>query len=334
MIIFSLKRFLTFPFIVFLARKMLHSELMQALDTILVSVDFTGPSLNALAVAITLSHQQQTSLHLVYILSPDLVRAADSNEEVPGLWNELLVRQGADRIKMLATATTQEHQIHCSGSCRLGTIPTELIATASEVQAGLLIMGTQAGADAQAFRLNSEAYQVIKEAACPVLTVPGRQKWTTFDHILFPVRPIPGALDKYEFARQLIRKNTAELTVLALSAPEEVISFRQLEEEILLLNTKLAQDGVKSQTVFCQTDLIAATVLTKADELNSDLLIITAGLVTTTDNMFVGSFTQQIIHNACIPVLSIRPDNPIEQKPPQVFWQYGRNDPGLSANGL
>ena len=41
---------------------------MDALDMILVPVDFTEHSLNALAVAVTLSQQQQTGIHLVYVL--------------------------------------------------------------------------------------------------------------------------------------------------------------------------------------------------------------------------------------------------------------------------
>lgn len=307
---------------------------MEGLDTILVHVDFTERSLNALAVATGLCYQKQTRLHLLYVLSPDSVRTGAFNDQVPDLSNEHLVREGADMVQMLATVTTQEQHVNCSGSCRVGLIPTEVIAVARELQASLIVMGTQVGADAQPFRLNSEAYQVIKEAGCPVLTVPDHQKWTSFKRILFPVRPIPGALDKYEFARQLIRKNVAELVVLALSAPEEVISIRQLQEEIITLNTKLVQDGISSQTVFCQTDLMAETVLEKASELNADLLIITAGLVTTTANFFIGSFTQQIIHNAHVPVLSIRPYSEPAQRDATVFWQYGRDDPGLSAIGL
>ncbi|GAB4020728.1 universal stress protein [Spirosoma migulaei] len=307
---------------------------MEALDSILVPIDFTECSLNALSVAITLSHRQQTQLHLLYVLNKDIARTDASDEQGTNLPSEHLIREGTDMIQMLATVTAQEQQINCTGSCRVGVIPAEIVAIASQVQASLIVMGTQSGADAEAFRLNSEAYQVIQEAVCPVLTVPGHQKWANFKRILFPVRPVPGALDKYEFARQLIQKNTAELTVLALSAPEEVISIRQLQEEIIVLNTKLAQDGVGSQTVFSQTDFMAETVLDKANELNADLLIITAGLVTTTANFFIGSFTQQIIHNAYLPVLSIRPDTDIAQRAGQVFWQYGRDDPGLSAIGL
>ena len=97
--------------------------------------------------------------------------------------------------------------------------------------------------------------------------------------------------------------------MLALCAPDEVISIHQLQDEITALSGKLAQDEVKSRTLFCPTDSIAETVLEKADELNADLLIITASLSTTTENFFMGPFTQQIIYNACVPVLSIRPES-------------------------
>ena len=186
-------------------------------------------------------------------------------------------------------------------------------------------MATQVGADIQAFRLSADAYQVIEAASCPVLTVPAHRKWGGFERILFPVRPIPGASWRNtSLPEKLLQKNKAELTVLALSSPDEVISIRQLEEEIVVLNLKLAQDNISSQTLFCSTDSIVETVLKKADELSSDLLIITAALTTTTDNLFIGPFTQQIIHNARVPVLAIRPEAGFQLKPASVSWLYGR----------
>ena len=305
---------------------------MEVLSAILISVDNLAPTLNALDVAIQLSHPQQTTLHLICILDPE--RQASSKIHTPGVSVEGIFDIETEKIQQLAKQTASKCQITCTGICRIGNTVDELIAATIEFNANMVVMNTHAGSDARSFRLNSDAYNVLKGAPCPVLTVPDQQEWPAFKQILLPIRPIAGALDKYAFARMISHKNEAQLTVLALAVPDEVISIRQLQDELMTLKTKLDQDGVKSRVLFYQTELIAETVLEKAVELSADLLIITASLATTSSNFFIGPFSQQIIHNAQIPVLSIRPDGSKEQTSSSTFWTYGMNDPGLSAIGF
>ena len=286
---------------------------VQPLEVILVPVDFTEHSFNSVSVAILLCQQQRAQLHLLVVGSPDLVKTPSTTGQLADEWmGNSRIQEENDRIQQLAAQTTQNYQIRCSGSVRVGKTTDELVAAAQALDANLIVMATDHGSDMMAFRLNADAYQVIKTAPCPVLTVPVHKKWPAFTQILFPVRPIPDALDKYEYARKIIRKNNAELTVLALSAPDEIISIQQLKEEIANLQEKLALDEVKNQTLFCPNESMAETVLEKATELNSDLLIITASFATQTDDFFIGPFSQQIIHNAPIPVLAIQTDSGLD----------------------
>lgn len=149
-----------------------------------------------------------------------------------------------------------------------------------------------------------------------------------FERILFPVRPVPGALAKYEFARPLIRQPNTSLTVLALTAPDEIISQEQVRETLAELTLKLTKDDSKNHIVFCTTDSMAETVLIQAADLQADLVIITAQLATPSDNFFIGPFTQQIIHTAQLPVLSIRPESGVDPNAARVIWQDDRTNSG------
>ena len=299
---------------------------VQPLGTILVPVDFTEPSLNALAVAVRLSQQQQAEIHLIYVLNPATVRPATAGGQVPDLSQEQLIQEGTDMIEMLATVTIQDHQVRCSASYCQGKIPDEVVNKASQINAGLIVIGTRNGTDADTFRLGADAYQIIKTVSCPVLTVPVHQKWITFERILFPVRPVPGTLDKYAFTRKIIQNDQTEVTILALCAPDEVISMHQLTDEVAVLTKMLAQDDIRNQAIFCQTDSMAETVLEKVAELNTDLLIITASLSLTTENYFMGPFTQQIVYNSRVPVLAIRPESALTEQTTRIAWQYGQNE--------
>jgi hypothetical protein len=188
-------------------------------------------------------------------------------------------------------------------------------------------MGTRPGNDLIALQGATHAFQLVQTAPCPVLVIPARQEELVFEQILFPVRPIPGAPDKYEVVRQLLLESGgAELIVLALFSPNEVISRYQLEEDISLLEGKLTRDGVKTCIDYCPTDLMAETVLEKAFERKADLLVITAGPGDGSDVFFTGSFTRQMLRYAPCPALAIRPEGAADGPGKGVFWRQGSID--------
>jgi nucleotide-binding universal stress UspA family protein len=301
-------------------------------EVILVPVDFTDVAFNALTVAVRLAQQLSLGVHLVHVLEPELTGAGLAAGLVPDRIRAQLVQEGTGRLQALAAQMTQQHQVVCSGSHRVGEPVEEIVALGRETNARLIVMGVRPGGDLLAHRQNTIAYQLVRTADSPVLTVPAGQAWPSFRRILFPVRPVP--LDKYEFSRSLIRDSQAELTVLALFNPDEIISRRQLNDEIALLDEKLAQDGIRYQTIFQATELAAEAVLAKAMALGSDLMIITAALNTSPTNFFVGPFTRQVIYNAPLPVLAIRPESTLPTPMGRVAWRYGQIDLGLSALGL
>ncbi|GAB3513771.1 hypothetical protein GCM10027341_56240 [Spirosoma knui] len=222
------------------------------IERVLVFIDFTETSLNALAVAISFCRQHQTALHLLGVLPPETVGLDPATNSGSALMDHHLIREGETMIQMLAQVTAQEQGILCSGSYQTGLVHEEVSRIARGLNAELIIMGTRVGSGFQAYRTNNDAYQVIKSAPCPVLTVPDNYQGATFHRILFPVRPIPNAIDKYDFARKIIRRDSVELTVLALTVPDEVVSINQLEDALTDLDKRLTQDKVKSQIVFCQ----------------------------------------------------------------------------------
>lgn len=303
-------------------------------EVILVPVDFTDVAFNALLVAVRLARQLNLGMHLVDVLEPELTGAGLTGSSGPDRLQAQLVQDGTERLQALAVQVTQQHEVVCSGSYRVGEPVEEIAALGRETNARLIVIGVRPGGNLLAHRQNTIAYQLVRTASSPVLTVPADQVWPSFRRILFPVRPVPGALDKYEFSRSLIRDSQAELTVLALFNPDEIISRRQLNDEIALLEEKLAQDAISYQTLFQATELAAEAVLGKATALGSDLLIITAALNTTPTNFFVGPFTRQIIYNAHLPVLAIRPESTLLTTTDRVTWRYGQIDMGLSALGL
>jgi nucleotide-binding universal stress UspA family protein len=163
--------------------------------------------------------------------------------------------------------------------------------------------------------MGTTAYSVIKQAPCPVLTVPPNKKWLDFSNILFPVRNISGNLDKYAFLRKIIRNNNSTLHIVGLPDNQGDLAKKRIANSILQLKSKLRFDGVEHLTQRLEPNSrVAETVLNIAQKLHADLIAITATLDYSLRDYFIGPYTQQIVHHAQVPILSIRPHTPLKSK--------------------
>ena len=281
--------------------------LNATLQKLLVPIDYSDTSLNALDLAVAMSRRHDAEIRLLHVINPGQYLFAWSNGAQTDPSKEAVISTETQKLQKLAETIAADAYVRCAYTCRTGVVCETIVETAREFDADFIVMGTHGTSGIREYFMGSEAYRVIKTASCPVLTVPNNQPWTDFNEIVFPVRPVPGALDKYEVARKIIRKNNAHLTVLGLLDGEDDQKIETLNQAIASLRDQLSQDEVNSDTLLLQTDSIAKTVLEKAADLRADLIVITADLDTTVQHFFVGPFAQQIVNRATVPVLSIRP---------------------------
>jgi nucleotide-binding universal stress UspA family protein len=133
---------------------------------ILAPVDFSGPSLDSLECAIHLAHGLGVDLVLVHVLEP---LHGDWNhhrmQDAAHMRNEWKERLGdlAGLMKSLGLSATYE--------VRSGFPPDSIVAGALQYQCDLIVMGTHGQRGREGMNVGSVAEAVLKQSACPVLTV-------------------------------------------------------------------------------------------------------------------------------------------------------------------
>ena len=173
------------------------------LRKILVPMDFRAASLNALDLAVAMGQRHSAEIRLLHVINwPDDRYGWDDLTES----SEALVKEKRLKLDNLATHYASEKGVACSFECRLGGISRSIAEAAHDFKADCIVMGTRGTSGVREYFVGSEAYRVVKAASCPVLTVPHYRQWTQFTEIVFPIRPINGALEKYDFARSIIQK--------------------------------------------------------------------------------------------------------------------------------
>jgi nucleotide-binding universal stress UspA family protein len=140
---------------------------------ILLPVDFTDASREALRYARLVAATFGSELHLLHVV-PDARREPWAGEVI-GLDLDALteewVRDAGISLQGIVRGLKSTHPVRTS--VRLGTAPEQIVAYAAEQQIDLVVIGAHRDRKAQDWLRGSVAERVVRRAACAVLTVPG-----------------------------------------------------------------------------------------------------------------------------------------------------------------
>ncbi|MFM8683666.1 MAG: universal stress protein [Chthoniobacterales bacterium] len=149
-------------------------------EKILVPVDFSDASGRLIAVAEETARARGASLHLLHIMEPV---ATTAGLETDPAMAQLQVAQDLDaeerieseRLSKLA-AEISARGLACSSAVKFGLPADEIISSAKDLGAGLVVMGSHGHGALYHLFTGSVVTSVLRRIDCPVLVVPLRQK--------------------------------------------------------------------------------------------------------------------------------------------------------------
>jgi nucleotide-binding universal stress UspA family protein len=271
-----------------------------SIHRILVPLDLSETSLNALETAVSIAKKESAQLYILNVKEP---RFGIQKEE-----HELLISDYAtseDVLSALAGSVEHAHELQPQLLQKEG-IPFDcILSTATEKEIDLIVMGSNGASGYRNGYAGSNTYSVMKHAVCPVLSVPPRYKGGPFKRVLFPIRPVSGALMRYDVLCHFIQAN-ATIDVLGLSYRRMEIDTNVLEKIVNEIRDQADEDRVKVRTCWSNGETVAEDVLSYANQNIPDLVVLTNILDVTTKHGFIGPHTQTIVNNAKVPVLCIK----------------------------
>jgi nucleotide-binding universal stress UspA family protein len=155
---------------------------------ILVPLDFSPASMEALDYAVSLAKQFHAAIHLVHVYPPD------EASSVPGAAHLLL--QSGEAIERLNEELTGIHRKHvptfCPDNChiRSGRPYEQIVRLARELDADLIALSTRGHSGLKHLLLGSTAERVVRNAPCPVLVTRKRKQKSKDNSKTFAIRTI------------------------------------------------------------------------------------------------------------------------------------------------
>ena len=272
---------------------------VYSIKNILVPVDLSETSLNALETAISIARRHKAVIRLLNVLEPVIGSNDDSYAFT------FSNHANADVLVALTGAINHSSEIKPTLVQRKGHVIDEIIKTANAEQSDLIVMGTHGASGFREGYIGSNTYGVIKHASCPVLTIPSMKKYTNFKKALFPIRAVQGALTRYDVLGNFLGPNST-LQVLGLSYLKMERETGLLDKIIEEIRERLDNDKVKVNTSWGQGSSISTDVLQYAQLNSTDLIVLTSILDVSAKPNFVGPHIQRLINCSKVPILNLK----------------------------
>jgi nucleotide-binding universal stress UspA family protein len=142
-----------------------------AIQNILVPIDFSIHSKNALRYAIPMAEQYGATLHLIYVIEPTIYPADLGFGQVvmPGVESELRVKSEEELKGLMESEIGDKVAAHTV--VRMGKPHQEILQEAKEKKIDLIILATHGHTGVEQMLFGSTAMRVVRLAKCPVMTI-------------------------------------------------------------------------------------------------------------------------------------------------------------------
>jgi len=137
--------------------------------TILCATDFSPASSAALRFAVSLAVEAEARLTLAHVLDPEKLRGLDDHRDRDGRRLDFERTAGSMLRRQLEKHSSDGFS--CEPAVAWGTPASEILKLASVRNAGLIVMGVHGRSLLDLMAFGSVTHDVVRAAACPVLTV-------------------------------------------------------------------------------------------------------------------------------------------------------------------
>jgi len=301
-----------------------EEERMIDIKKILVPVDFSEPSKQAVNYGLSLALQYNARLVLTHIVPSNVGMVYTFPMESFAFEKE----QSAYAKSMLPDLVPSEYRerVNLETVVKIGSVADELLGIVKNDKVDLVVMGTHGRKAFERFLLGSLTERMLRKMPVPILTVSHLNPASELPaagpvplrNVLYATDLSDSAEVGLKFSLELARGAGAHLTVLHVLATEMIYwgaeggyltkELETLREDAFKrLQLSIPEqwcEGVKVNPLMTEGDAYRE-ILRVADEESSDLIVLNLQGRSLVERALLGSTAERVIRSAHVPVLSI-----------------------------
>ena len=269
------------------------------MKSIIVGTDFSEGSYVALELAVDVANRIGCDITLIWVKREKLLFTGDQVDMMTNLAKDKLQALCNKYQKAMTGGKLEWRIIH-------GRVSSAIAEVARKELSPMIIIGTNGASGFEKFVIGSQASRIVQDSPCPVLTMrQGYDFHKRLERIVVPIRVNPNSREKVPPAATMARIFSSDVHILGLlDMKEEESALRTYVQQSI---DYLERNGVTYHFDIRPYSNYSDTVLSYADDIKADLVIINTEQDRIISQFFLGTNAQQIVHRSQIPVLCIHP---------------------------
>jgi len=273
------------------------------MNKILVPVDFSTDSINAIEMAIVIANKSNASIRLIHVSS-------DKKYDIPIYFKDLM--NGSEfsaesAFDILINKYKNQIKVPFETTIRYGKVYREISNQAKYDDTDLIIMGTHGISGFEALFIGSNAYKVVSNVDCNVLTVRNGFMKRDIKRIVVPIDSSKQTRQKIEDVSEFATIFNAMVYVVAVRETR----LKKIIERINKYSDQVCKYFESKNIKYERAELYGRNItdmtIDFAVKHDADMISIMTEQTQNTSNLWLGKYAQQMVNNSPVPVMSVHP---------------------------
>ncbi len=268
---------------------------------IIVAIDFSRCSVHALEYAVNLANRIKANILMVWV---------DNTQSAESVFPEFMISNrkeiATNFIELIQKYGPSLKEGEITYKIRKGKVHLEIANQAKYSDAEIIITGTHGVTGFEEFWIGSNAYRLVTYTPCPVITIRTDFKFKeTINKIVLPIDSSLETRQKLPYATKLAKYFNSEIHIVSLYSTSIKVVRQKIDNYTLQVKKYLDEENVPSQVEAIDAENITNSTIDYAKKIDADIIAIMTEQETTTSNLFLGAYAQQMVNHSPIPVLNI-----------------------------
>lgn len=278
--------------------------MQNLISTLLVAVDFTEKSNNAVRMAVHIAARHEARVILFHNITNHTIIDRTGKQVIGAdIIDENYKKTEQALADIQTSLQTQYPDLEFKTIIKNDSLVHGINNIIGNEDVDLVICGSSGQQNFAQLLLGSLSYQILTEVNCSVLLVSEKCSKYSFDKILVPVRVLEDLTDKIELSVAIAKKNKGIISLLGISNEDDILKIREAYQRI---KKNLAIRSQEYDSQFLLTHDKATQISKFSQDDNADIIILNYKDEDSWKSFFLENFFKQIINYTDIPLLFLK----------------------------
>lgn len=278
----------------------------KSFDRILVPLDLSPTSLISLDHAVFIAKHLKSQLFLLHVKE-----TVSLGSIIKGMFSKADSKAKPEehvepKLNEIAENLRKSYGLKVETAVAEGTVYSKILSYASEINATLICMGTHGTTGVETFLGGSNTFRVVNAAKCPVISVHESSGNKGIKDIILPLDSSRDTREKVDDAIYVAKQFNSTIHIIAVSTSTDTTVLNRLRIVAKQVQTYIEEDRIPTTNEFVSGKNLTTLTLDYAKKVSADLIVIMTEQESTA-GFLVGPFSQQMINQSNIPIMSVRP---------------------------